>query len=130
MNNFAQRKGSHFYCCFVSSLRMFKLAGVIRVRKRVASVEQAEKRFHNLPRRHCGRVRSRLRLNRCSIHLTIHSMRISLFASYMRVASDSSGGNGWGDPSLQATIFIQYPFCAGGNLSQWLKAEGSSCRCL
>jgi len=48
----------------------------------------------------------------------------------MRVASDSGGGNGWGDPSLQATIFIQYPFCAGGNLSQWLKAEGSSCRCL
>ena len=35
-----------------------------------------------------------------------------------------SQGNGLGDPSLQATIFIQYPFCAGGNLSQWLKAEG------
>ena len=26
------------------------------------------------------------------------------------------------DPSLQVTIFIEYPYCRGGNLSQWLRA--------
>jgi len=37
------------------------------------------------------------------------------------VEGSGTSVKGFEDPSLQVTIFIQYPFCRGGNLSQWLK---------